>query len=471
VKSAGSAVARVREVASEELVERLLHLDGTRLRSASAPEAPRAPDRDTAVDFDVVLAGGGLWLVIAPLLASRGLKVAVLDRARAGSAHREWNASGPELETLVRSGLFRRDELNELIVARYDRGFCRFHNGGTYDVPNVLDHAVDAGPLLSKVRSIAEARGVTFFDHHEIVSEAAGRTAIAIRAKNGTDRVELVARWMVDARGAASPYASADLVCPTVGGVISGLDEGDGPLEVDPRAGEILVTVDPIDPATRRQHVWEGFPGRHGELTTYVFYYARAEERVSLVELYGRFFDTLSTYKRGDAKLVRPTFGFIPGWSRLSAMPAAPPRIVLVGDAAARHSPLTYCGFGATLRSFEGTARAIANAVERGHSRVDLADHEAIHSLTGALAHMMSARGFSGDELNDLLDAAFATLHRMGPDAYASLLRDEMRPARFVEFLRKTAALHPRVWGKVARGLGVRAAGKWSLGVARSMFS
>ena len=34
-----------------------------------------------------------------------------------------------------------------------------------------------------------------------------------------------------------------------------------------------------------------------------------------------------------------------------------------------------------------------------------------------------------------------------------------------------SAALHPRVWGKVARGLGVRAAGKWSLGVARSMFS
>ncbi len=162
---------------------------------------------------------------------------------------------------------------------------------------------------------------------------------------------------------------------------MSGLDEGEGLLEVDPRVGEILVTVDAIDPVTRRQL---GFPGRDGQLTTYVFYYARAEERVFLVDLYERFFDTLCTYKRGDGKLVRPTFGFIPGWSRLSPMPSAPSRVALVGDAAARHSPLTYCGFGATLRSFEGAAWVIADAVEQDRDRVDLADHEAIHSLTGA---------------------------------------------------------------------------------------
>ncbi len=42
-----SAIDRVPEVASEELVERLLHLDRTRVRSAHTPDSPRAPDRDT----------------------------------------------------------------------------------------------------------------------------------------------------------------------------------------------------------------------------------------------------------------------------------------------------------------------------------------------------------------------------------------------------------------------------------------
>ena len=47
-----------------------------------------------------------------------------------------------------------------------------------------------------------------------------------------------------------------------------------------------------------------------------------------------------------------------------------------------------------------------------------------------------------GDEINRLLDAAFHALHESGGD-YAALLRDEMSPAAFVSFVRKTAARHP----------------------------
>ena len=463
----------VREAGGDALVERLEHLDRLRVNAAPPRDATSrlaAPDGGGAVDFDVVIAGGGLWSLLAPILAARGLRVAILDRARVGAAHREWNASDGELRALVATGLVTPSELEALVVARYRSGVCRFHGGGTYPVDGVLDCAVDAGPLLSIGRDRGAERGVTFLDGHEVVAHAAGASRVAVRALFGDSTRELTARLLVDARGAASPHATADLVCPTVGGTMVGLAEGDAPDEVDPAIGEILATVDGIEGG--RQHVWEGFPGRAGETTVYLFYYSRAGAAVSLIALYARFFATLASYKRGDARMLRPTFGLIPGWSRLSPAPRAPDRrVVLVGDAAARHSPLTYCGFGATLRSLAPSADAIERRLTTTRAGDDASIvHDApIHALTGVLAHMMASRAFAGDELNQLLDAAFHTLHAMGNRPYAALLRDEMSVAEFVAFLRKTASRHPAVWGKVARGLGAATVGRWGLGLARTL--
>lgn len=144
---------------------------------------------------------------------------------------------------------------------------------------------------------------------------------------------------------------------------------------------------------------------------------------------------------------------------------------MLVGDAAARHSPLTYCGFGAALRSFTLVADAVERALETAGSVEPSPVHDApAHVLTGALAHMISARTFHRNEVNSLLDAAFATLHASG-DGYARLLRDEASAAEIISFLRDTSARHPAVWGKVLRGLGVMRAGRWGLNVARSFCS
>jgi lycopene cyclase CruA len=461
--------ARVREAGGPDLLDRLDHLDAGRASRREVVVAPRAPDRGASTDFDVVIAGGGLFSILAPLLASRGLRVAVVERGVAGVVHREWNASRQELQRLVESGLVTDAELDALVVARYRAGTCRFHGGGSYEVPGVLDHAVDAAALLGHARRAAELAGVTFFDRTLVQGESSGPTAVALALRGPGGDACVTSRLLVDARGAASPYASADLVCPTVGGVLAGLREGDGPGEVDPEVGEILATVDAIDGG--RQHVWEAFPGRPGETTVYLFYYARTGEEASLVRLFGRFFDTLPAYKAGDSRLLRPTFGYIPGWSRLSRAPAAPPgRVVLVGDAAARHSPLTYCGFGAMLRSLTPAVDTLSRAAfEPGwapsHAMVDAP----IHALTGALAHMLASRSFSGNAMNALLDASFATIHGMGPEVYASLLRDELPPEVLLSFLEKTARSYPAVWHQVVRGLGLSRASRWGWSVARSI--
>jgi lycopene cyclase CruA len=213
-----------------------------------------------------------------------------------------------------------------------------------------------------------------------------------------------------------------------------------------------------------RQHLWEAFPGRAGETTVYLFYYAEAGARRpgALLDLYDRFFTTLPTYKRGDVAMVRPTFGVIPGWTRLTPGPRSPhARIVLVGDAAARHSPLTFCGFGATLRALP----QIQGAVEAASSgRRFSFDDPGVHRGTGALALLLARpprESARAGEWNALFHAAFETLEQMGQPAFGRLLRDEMSEAEFRSFLTRTSAKRPRVYLDVLGQLGLGRMLRW----------
>lgn len=473
--SVDEARARVRARADDELVERLQHLDATRAERPRDETLTRAPDRGAHADFDVAIVGGGLSILYAPVLATMGLRVAIFDRATAGAAHREWNASHTELQSLVRAGIATEPELDALVLARYREGICRWHEGGTWPVTRVLDHAVDAGALLAHARRRAESLGVRVNDRYALVAHAAGPDAIALRFLTPEGIRDCTARLMLDARGAASPSATADLLCPTVGGVLEGVAEGDAPDEIDAAVGEILVTTEGVTDG--RQHIWEAFPGRSGETTVYLFYYDRAEAvgYGSLLALYARFFDALPRYKRGDVRLARPTFGYIPGWSRLTRAPSPPsPRVLLVGDAAARQSPLTCCGFGATLRSLTPAATRIALCIaERREATLRSVVHDTpLHVGTGALAHMIASPPRDparAGELNRLLDAAFSTLHAMGDGAFGALLRDEMDVGSFTRFLYDTSKRHPGVYRDVFRVLGAMGVSRWGVGLARGL--
>jgi len=463
---------RVREAGGDELCERLEHLDAMRaVLPAPSTVAIALPDEDASIDYDVVMVGGGLSLLLAPVLADRGLRVAVFDRARIGAAHREWNGSLAEVDALSNSGIYTREELESLIVARYDHGVCRWHEGGTYPVSRVLDMAIDAGGLLRIARARCEERGVHLFDGHALSAMASGPSAVALRFRStdGNSAQTVTAKVAIDARGASSPFATADLICPTVGGVVTGLREGDDERSMNPRVGDILATTEHVEEG--RQHIWEAFPGRPGETTVYLFYYDLSE-RVgpgSLMRLYARFFERFSSYKDGQPRLLRPTFGYIPGWSRLVPAPRpATGRIVLVGDAAARHSPLTFCGFGNTVRTLDPTVERVIAAVE-GRPVGEVHDAP-IHTGTGALARMMAtppAAPHRAHELNALLDAAFSVLHDMGDEAYGALLRDEMSPGEFVRFLHKTSMKRPQVYREVFTTFGLANAGKWGVNVFR----
>lgn len=421
--------------------------------------ADGGPDRGAHVDFDVVLAGGGLSLVYAAYLAQRGLRVAVFDKRRIGCGHREWNISRAELHPLVDSGLFTQAEVDALVQLEYDHGICRWHGGGTHPVHRVLDCVVDAERLLDGLRARAERAGATLLDYHALAGYGVGAGGVAITLSPART---LSARVLVDGMGAQSPHAAFDLVCPTVGGVMRGL-------EVDPRVGEILVTTEDIE--DDKQHIWEGFPGPDGRFTTYLFHYTEPQHLPArpLVSLYERFFATLPRYKRGDAELVKPTYGFIPAYSRLRPMPAARDRVLLVGDAAGRHSPLTFCGFGSMIRSFLPVADALRARLD--DDRLDARalasvwrDPPGLAVMGGLTLMMVPGRRPSADPraVNQLLDAAFASLSELGDEVYGAFVRDQIGFSDFVRFMRATAKKRPTIYDEVFAQLSRAELARWS---------
>lgn len=466
-------------------IAHLYHLD-RRYQQARTLPIPEPDQRAQPVgSFDVVLAGGGLSLIYAAFLSMRGLRVAVFDRRAIGCGHREWNISRKELIPLSQSGLFSEQEVAKLILLQYRTGICRFGQGTNYAVSGVLDCVVDAETLLARLRARCLDHGVTLLPHRELVDYSLDARGVTIRlaSTDGSQRLEqLQARLMLDGLGATSPHARFDLCCPTVGGVMDDLAIGSDPLEMDPEVGEILVTTEGIE--QRRQHIWEGFPtvsalsDAHStrRMTIYLFYYLRSDALsehgpLPLLSLYERYFETLPRYKRGPLRLVRPTYGYIPAYTRLGPMPASPcERVFLVGDAAGRHSPLTFCGFGSMIRSFlpigDGLLRLLARDQLDSSSLESLWQEPPALKVLGGLTLMMSPPLSSDgvdqpDTINELLNAAFSTLYAMGEETYRRFLQDDVDGPTFVRFMLGSAQQHPEVYRKVFRYLSLSEVTTW----------
>jgi lycopene cyclase CruA len=469
---------RTREQISADTIEHLISLERAFARKEPITiEETGGPDRGATVDYDVLLAGGGLSLVYAAYLARAGVKVAVFDRRKIGCGHREWNISRGELGPLAESGLFPEPE--KLIETEYREGIVRWHGGATHAVKGVLDCVIQAETLLDSLRAQAEAAGATLLDFHALAGYRVGEGGVSVQLRHEHTTVEISGRVLLDGTGAASPHAAFDLCCPTVGGVLTGLAEGNGPDEVDPSLGEILISTEDVEDG--RQHIWEGFPAPGGRFTAYLFYYVEPKQLPEhpLLELYERFFATRARYKRGDARVEKPTYGFIPAYTRLRPMPAAPrDRVLLVGDAAGRHSPLTFCGFGSMVRSFLPVARALQQRL--ADDRLDRRSLASVWSepaglqvMGGLTLMMVPGRGAARDpaDINRLLDAAFATLSEMGNDVYASFVRDQIGFKDFITFMRRTAKKRPTIYDEVFSVMDRSEIAKWSWRLMRLGFT
>ena len=445
---------------------RFVESGGARRRGPGEDGALR---RGRAADFDIIYAGGTLSLPHAVLMARRGYRVLVFDRTRVGFVRREWNVGRDEFAALYTSGLFTPEQAEAMALRRYDRGLVRWHGGRDLYVEGVLDVPLDAEALMSEARDALEEAGGKVQDGWTLTGYRAWADQVRVRIETDEGEVQLSARLLVLATG-ASATRDFDLVCPTAGTVATGYALGDGPREVDPDVGEVLASTEGIEDG--RQLIWELFPGRGREVTTYLFYYhePRPQYPGAVLELFERYLEKLPSYKRGGGpaegegveidgvRHLRPVYGLIPAYTRQLNRSVSPcDRVLAYGDAAAQQSPLTFTGFGSALRHLtrmvDGVDLALkTDQLEQAHLE-QLRAGQINTNILGRLTLMMTVRPgrpFRDPQtINALLIAAFESMWEMEEEAIRAFMQDRFSWAEFTRFMLGTMNRHPAIFEHV----------------------
>lgn len=433
--------------------------------------------------FDVIIAGGSLGLVAGTALANRGLKVMVFDKGRVGSAHREWNISERELQSLSDWGIFTADEIAGTVATRYQRGVISFDATDTgveacpLSLDGVLDVALDAQAVLDLARTRFLHAGGAILEGRSFrrLHIAEGGRVSSVFELDGPDGTEYYAtRLAIDTMGSVSPIAVGlndglpfDGVCPTAGTIVAGL-------KMDPRTGDVLVSVAPSQDG--RQLIWEGFPGRHSETTVYLFYYDKTgpqqAPRQSLLALFEQYFTLLSTYRpmQPGQQHLKPVYGYIPAKHGKTGRTAAR-GLLCLGDSAAGQSPLTFCGFGSFVRHVGRVSALVAYALrhdllEERHLR-EISPHQANLRVAWVFSRLMQP--WSGSDragVNRLMNVFCAALKQVGLPATVRFLQDRYTFREYMRILLITARRYPAVFPLTARVLGLRSLLKWAWDIA-----
>lgn len=451
---------------------------------------------DAAVEgeYDLFYAGGTLGLLHAVVMARGfGRSVLVADRHVAGRSTRDWNISRRELRQLEATGIFSASEIDGVIVRRYRTGWVEFAAEPSVRkrlyIDEVLDCALDADKLLGLAREKLSldpasrvldyhsfSRCFTFSDH--VVVELLDR-------KGGRHYVK--ASCMVDAMGVLSPVAMQlnkgrphTHVCPTVGTIASGFADADYDV------GEILASTGPADLAhgSGRQLIWEGFPAKDDEYITYLFFYdaLESDNDKSLLSLFEEYFARIGEYKKlGDTfRVHRPVFGIIPAYSHDGfqlAREVSADRVVLLGDAAALNSPLTFCGFGSLVRNLPRMTGGLHDALESGDlSRQRLASFSAYEPNVASMANLMKYMCFdrrtdAPNFVNELMNEVMIVLDELPVRYRQAMFRDEMQFDELWTVLLKVAARYPAVLKATWDKLGVKGSSVFLKNLAGWKFS
>ncbi|WLT39242.1 hypothetical protein NON20_06445 [Synechocystis sp. B12] len=83
-------------------------------------------------DFDAVICGGTLGILLAASLQIRGWQVVVIERGKLQGRAQEWNISRQELQTFVELELLTSEELETAIASEYNPGRIAFHGGKNF---------------------------------------------------------------------------------------------------------------------------------------------------------------------------------------------------------------------------------------------------------------------------------------------------------------------------------------------------
>lgn len=407
-----------------------------------------------SLDWDVIICGGTLGILIGCALAVRGLRVALLERGILRGREQEWNISRQELEVFVELNLLTEEELAEAIATEYNPARVKFQGGAEVWVENVLNIGVDPVYLLATLKSKFLAAG------GELLENTPFNTAV-VHPDGVIVNNQYKAKLLLDAMGHLSPMTQqarqgkqSDALCLVVGSCAQGFPVNN--------SGDLILSFTSLQ--NQCQYFWEAFPARDGR-TTYLFTYMDAHpQRFNLEALFEEYLRLLPEYQGVELqqlKFQRALFGFFPSY-RQSPLPTPWPRILPVGDSSGNQSPLSFGGFGAMVRHLKRLTIGICEAIQTEQLSApalsQLQPYQPSLSVTWLFQKAMSVgvnQTIPAEQINQLLSAVFQEMEKLGTPVLKPFLQDIVQFSALTQTLARTAINHPGLVAKIMPQVGL----------------
>ncbi|ODG99776.1 FAD-dependent oxidoreductase [Nostoc sp. KVJ20] len=429
----------------------------------------------SVVDFDVLICGGTLGILIGCALAVKGLRVALLERGILRGREQEWNISRKELDVFVELNLLTEEELESAIATQYNPARVSFAGGTEVWVEDVLNIGVDPVYLLATLKTRFLAAGGKLLENTPFTEAVVHPDGVMVNNQFKT-------RLLIDAMGHFSPITQQarqgkkpDALCLVVGSCAQGFPEN--------HSGDLLLSFTSLQ--NQCQYFWEAFPARDGR-TTYLFTYMDAEpQRLSLEALFEEYLRLLPEYQGVELsklKFQRALFGFFPTY-RQSPLKTPWSRILPAGDSSGSQSPLSFGGFGAMVRHLKRLTYGISEALETEQLSAKalalLQPYQPSLTVTWLFQRAMSVgvnQKIAPDQINQLLSAVFQEMQQLGTPVLKPFLQDIVQFSALTQTLIKTGLYHPVIVAKIIPQVGLASLLDWmlhysNLGVYTALFS
>ncbi|NET45529.1 NAD(P)/FAD-dependent oxidoreductase [Okeania sp. SIO2B3] len=410
------------------------------------------------LDWDVVICGGTLGILIGATLAKKGWRVALLERGILKGRKQEWNISRKELETFIELDLLSSEELETAIATEYNPARISFPESKDIWIKDVLNIGVDPVYLLETLKQRFLEAGGQLFENTAYEAVTIHPDGINIQVSNGQS---FKARLLLDAMGHFSPIVKQarqgkkpDAVCLVVGTCATGYPKND--------TGDIFASFTPIQ--NQCQYFWEAFPARDGR-TTYLFTYLDAHpDRISLESFFEEYLRLLPEYQKVELSQLtfqRALFGFFPCY-RQSPLQTPWNRILPVGDSSGSQSPLSFGGFGAMVRHLKRLTGGIDEALQTDNLSSNalalLQPYQPSISVTWLFQRSMSVgvdQKVEPNQINQLLAGVFQVMDRLGEFVLIPFLQDVVQFPALAQTLFMTSLKQPGLVIKIIPQVGI----------------
>ncbi|MEO6862324.1 MAG: FAD-binding oxidoreductase [Microcoleus sp.] len=429
--------------------------------TAPAPQAVKHSQQPLeTLDFDIVISGGTLGILIGTALAVRGWRVALLERGILRGREQEWNISRKELDAFLELNLLTAAEIDKAIATEYNPARISFSNTPDIWVRDVLNIGIDPVYLLETLKQKFLQVGGKLFENTPFKTATIHPNGVLVESDN-TENNLFATRLLLDAMGHLSPIVrqarqgkKPDAVCLVVGSCAQGYPQNE--------TGDIFASFTPMQ--NQCQYFWEAFPARDGR-TTYLFTYIDADtERFSLETLYEDYLRLLPEYQNIELeqlKFQRALYGFFPCY-RQSPLKMPWNCILPVGDSSGSQSPLSFGGFGAMVRHLKrltlGIDEALTSESLDNNSLALLQPYQPNLSVTWLFQRSMSAamnQKLDPNQINQLLAAVFQVMEELGEPVLKPFLQDIVLFPALSKTLFKTAISHPGLVIKIIPQVGI----------------